>query len=268
MDMLSHFVRFIFWATAGLVLFCMPASAASCEGLASLELPDGKITSASLVAAGEFKPPGGGGPMMGGPGGLAAFKNTPAFCRVTATLTPTADSDIKIEVWMPAENWNGKLIGTGNGVWAGSINYSALAKPLARGYATAATDTGHVGSGMDANFAVGHREKLVDFGYRAIHEMTVKAKTIIAAYYGQKERLSLWVSCSTGGRQGLMEAYRYPGDYDGISSMNPANPMTGLMIGSLWSSYAVLRMMPTGSAGTKSWSPTMHSSAGATKRTG
>ena len=145
--MLSQFVRFIFMATAGLALFCMPASAASCEGLASLELQGGKITSASLVAAGEFMPPGGGGPMMGGPGGPAAFKNTPAFCRVTATLTPTADSDIKIEVWMPAENWNGKLVGTGNGVWAGSIGYSALAEPLARGYATVATDTGHVGRG-------------------------------------------------------------------------------------------------------------------------
>jgi feruloyl esterase len=239
--MLSQFVRFIFMATAGLALFCMSASAASCEGLASLELPDGKITSASLVAAGEFMPPGGGGPMMGGPGGPAAFKNTPAFCRVTATLTPTADSDIKIEVWMPAENWNGKLIGTGNGVWAGSVNYSALAEPLAKGYATAATDTGHVGSGMDAKFAVGHREKLVDFGYRAIHEMTVKAKTILAAYYGQKEKLSLWVSCSTGGRQGLMEGYRYPDDYDGISSMAPANPMVGLMIGSLWTGYATAR---------------------------
>ena len=92
---------------------------------------------------------------MGGPGGGAVFKSAPAFCRVTATLTPTPDSDIKIEVWMPAESWNGKLLGTGNGVWPGSIGYSALAEPLARGYATVATDTGHVGSGMDAKFAVG-----------------------------------------------------------------------------------------------------------------
>jgi hypothetical protein len=94
---------------------------------------------------------------------------------------------------------------------------------------------------MDAGFAVGHREKLIDFGYRAVHEMTVKAKTILTAYYGKKERLSLWVSCSTGGRQGLMEAYRYPEDYDGISSMAPANPMVGLMIGSLWTGYAAMK---------------------------
>jgi feruloyl esterase len=235
-------IRTITTAVICLVSFALPAAAAAasstCEGLASLGLPDGKITSASLVAAGQFTPPAGGMPMMGGP---AVFKNAPSFCRVTATLAPTPDSDIKIEVWMPAENWNGKLVGIGNGVWAGTINYSALAEPLSRGYATVATDTGHVGSGMDAGFAVGHREKLIDFGYRAIHEMTVKAKTILAAYYGKKESLSLWVSCSTGGRQGLMEAYRYPEDYDGISSMAPANPMVGLMIGSLWTGYAAMK---------------------------
>jgi feruloyl esterase len=235
-------IRTITTAVICLVSFALPAAAAAapatCEGLASLGLPDGKITSASLVAAGQFTPPAGGMFMMGGP---AVFKNAPSFCRVTATLAPTPDSDIKIEVWMPAENWNGKLVGIGNGVWAGTINYSALAEPLSRGYATVATDTGHVGSGMDAGFAVGHREKLIDFGYRAIHEMTVKAKTILAAYYGKKESLSLWVSCSTGGRQGLMEAYRYPEDYDGISSMAPANPMVGLMIGSLWTGYAAMK---------------------------
>jgi feruloyl esterase len=234
--MLNKLVRFILIAIMSLIIFVVPVAAASCESIASLALPDGKITSATLVAAGEFKPPM-GGPMMGGPGGLAVFKTAPAFCRVTATLTPTPDSDIKIEVWMPAENWNGKLVGIGNGVWAGSISYSALAEPLAKGYATVATDTGHVGSGMDAKFAVGHKEKLIDNGYRAVHEMTVKAKAFIGAYYGRKEQRSLWVSCSTGGRQGLMEAYRYPKDYDGVSSMAPANPWSRLMIGSLWTGY-------------------------------
>jgi len=238
--MLNKHIRIISTAVVSILFLALPAVAApaTCESLASLELPDGKITSASLVAAGQFTPPAGGMPMMAGP---AVFKNAPAFCRVTATLTPTTDSDIKIEVWMPAQNWNSKLVGIGNGVWAGSINYFALAEPLSRGYATVATDTGHVGTGMDARFAVGHREKLIDFGYRAVHEMTVKAKTILAAYYGKKEHLSLWVSCSTGGRQGLMEAYRYPEDYDGISSMAPANPMVGLMIGSLWTGYAAMK---------------------------
>jgi len=239
--MFQNFTRFIAITAIGFILFAAPmVEAATCESVASLALPDGTITSATLVAPGEFTPPMGGG-MMGGPGGQTVFKAVPEFCRVTATLTPTSDSDIKIEVWMPAENWNGKLVGIGNGVWAGSISYSALAEPLARGYATVATDTGHVGSGMDAKFAIDHREKLVDFGHRAIHEMTVKAKAMIAAFYGKSEQRSLWLSCSTGGRQGLMEAYRYPGDYDGISSMAPANPMVGLMIGSLWSGYATAK---------------------------
>ncbi len=235
-------IRIISTAVISLLFLALPVAAApaTCDSLASLTLPDGKITSASLVEAGQFTPPA-GGLMMGGPGGLAVFKNAPAFCRVTATLTPTTDSDIKIEVWMPSEKWNGKLVGIGNGVWAGSIMHSALAEPLSRGYATVATDTGHVGSGMDARFAVNHREKLIDFGYRAVHEMTLKAKAILEAYYGRKEHLSLWVSCSTGGRQGLMEAYRYPEDYDGISSMAPANPMVGLMIGSLWTGYAAMK---------------------------
>jgi feruloyl esterase len=236
-DMLNNSARLILITAISLIILGAPVAAASCESVASLALPDGKITSATLVAAGAFTPPMGGGPLMGGPGGMAVFKAAPAFCRVTATLTPTADSDIKIEVWMPAENWNGKLVGIGNGVWAGSISYSALAEPLAKGYATVATDTGHVGNGMDAKFAVGHKEKLIDNGYRAVHEMTVKAKAFIAAYYGRKEQRSLWVSCSTGGRQGLMEAYRYPQDYDGVSSMAPANPWSRLMIGSLWSGY-------------------------------
>ena len=116
-----------------------------------------------------------------------------------------------------------------------------MAKPLARGYAVVATDTGHAGTGLDAGFAVGHPEKLTDFRYRAVHEMTVKAKALIAAFYGKGPRLSLWTSCSTGGRQGLMEAFRYPDDYNGISAMAPANPMTGLMIDSIWTGYAALK---------------------------
>ena len=239
--MLNKLKRVLVITTVALVISALPALAANtCENLASLKIKDGKITSASIVEAGQFKPQG-GGMMMGGPGGLVVFQNAPAFCRVQATLTPTDDSDIKVEIWMPKDNWNGKLVGIGNGVWAGSISYSALAEPLAKGYATVATDTGHVGSGMDAKWAIGHREKLVDFGHRAVHEMTVKAKELLKAYYDKKEDTSLWVSCSTGGRQGLMAAYRYPDDFDGISSMAPANPMVDLMIGSLWTGYVAMK---------------------------
>ena len=217
-----------------------PAFAASCTELASLTLPDTKITNAELVPAGAFEPPPS---PFGRPPGVApaSFKSMPAFCRIRATLTPTTDSDIKIEVWMPAKNWNGKLDGIGNGVWAGSISYTQMVAPLSQGYAVTATDTGHVGTGLDVGFAVGHPEKLIDFGYRAVHDMTVKAKALIKAFYGKQARRSLWTSCSTGGRQGLMEAYRYPNDYDGISAMAPANPMTDLMTQSLWTGYAAMK---------------------------
>ncbi len=240
--MLDRFMRVLLIAAIAMVMLVRPAAAATCESVASTLLQDGKITSATLVAAGAFTPPPGSmGPPMGGPGVLAAYKNMPAFCRVTATLTPTPDSDIKIEVWMPAANWNGKLVGIGNGIWAGTIGYFSMAEPVTRGYAVVATDTGHVGNGLDALWAIDHRQKLIDFAYRAVHEMTVKAKLILAEYYGRKEQTSLWVSCSTGGRQGLMEAYRYPEDYNGISAMAPANPMVNLMIGSVWTGYAAMK---------------------------
>ncbi|MGH8149975.1 MAG: tannase/feruloyl esterase family alpha/beta hydrolase [Steroidobacteraceae bacterium] len=217
-----------------------PAFAENCARLAALALPYTTITSAKLVPAGAFTlPPSPFGPP---PGVMrATFKAMPAFCRVRATVKPTTDSDIKVEVWLPETGWNGNLDGIGNGVWAGSISYFEMVAPLAHGYAVVATDTGHVGNGLDGGFAVGHPQKLIDFGYRAVHEMTVKAKALIAAYYDRGPRFSLWTSCSTGGRQGLMEAYRYPRDYNGISAMAPANPMTDLMVQSIWTGYAALK---------------------------
>lgn len=193
-----------------------PAAAKDCSEMAGLALDGGKVTGATLVAPGTFQPPAGFGP----PPGIAntSYKALPAFCRLQATLTPTSDSDIKVEVWLPASGWNGKLVGIGNGVWAGSISYSEMAVTLAQGYAVVATDTGHAGAGLTAEWAVGHPEKLVDFGYRAIHLMTVTAKEAIRDFYGRAASYSLWNSCSTGGRQGLMAAARYPEDFDAISS--------------------------------------------------
>jgi hypothetical protein len=211
--------------------------AAECDQLAGLQLQNTTLTQSQVVAAGAFTPPAGGGP--GFPG--ANYSGLPSFCRVAGTLKPTSDSDIRFEVWMPVENWNGKYVGVGNGVWAGSISYFEMVAPLSRGYATAATDDGHQGNPLDAGFAAGHPEKLVDFGHRAVHEVTVAAKAIISAYYDKAASRSLFASCSTGGRQGLMEAYRYPRDFDGISSTAPANPMVDLMISSLWTGYAALK---------------------------
>jgi Tannase and feruloyl esterase len=195
-------------------------NAAACESLSSVALPNTSITVAQMVPAGEFTQPG------TGPAAVQQFSRLPAFCRVAATLRPSPDSDIKIEVWLPAPAWNGRFLAVGNGGWAGSISYGALASALQEGYATASTDTGHTGG--TGSFAIGHREKVVDFAYRAVHEMAVKSKAIIAAFYDRAPRLSYWTGCSTGGRQGLMEAQRYPEDFDGIIAGAPANNQTQL----------------------------------------
>src|SRR5262245_31437963 len=186
------------------------AAGASCESLAALSLTNGKVTSAATVAAGAFSPPGGAGR------GTASqqYASLPSFCRVTATLTPSSDSDIKIEVWLPVSGWNGKFQAGGNGGWAGTISYAALATAVKSGYASASTDTGHSTPG--ASFATSHPEKLADYSYRAVHEMTVQAKAVISSFYGGAPRLSMWNGCSTGGRQGVIEASRYPTDYNAI----------------------------------------------------
>jgi hypothetical protein len=226
-------------ASGSAAINAAPANAAtSCAALAQqLHLPNLTITLADEVPAGGLKLPGGGG--AGGP--PANYSMLPAFCRVAGTIRPTADSDIRMEVWMPLAGWNGKYVGGGNGVWAGSIAYGDMVTPLARGYATAASDVGHQGSPFDGTYLVGHPEKLIDFGYRATHETAVAAKAIINAFYGNAPKRSLYVSCSTGGRIGLMEAHRYPDDYDGISATAPANPMVPLMVMSLWSGNATMK---------------------------
>jgi len=166
------------------------------------------------------------------------YKTLPAFCRVAATIKPTDDSDIKIEVWMPVSGWNGKFLAVGNGGWAGSISYAAMSDALRRGYSTTSTDTGHVGG--SGSFVLGHAEKYIDFAWRSEHEMTLKAKTIIRAFYGKGPRLSYWNGCSTGGRQGLMEAQRFPTDYDGIIAAASANPRTHLAAWQLSMAQAVM----------------------------
>ena len=210
---------------------CVPSAGAgaSCESLGTLSLPEAKITSAQSVAAGDFTPPSAAEPIH----------NLRAFCRVAATLTPSKDSDIKIEVWMPASGWNGKFQAVGNGGWSGAINYGALASAVSRGYASASTDTGH--SGGSAEFAFGHSEKLIDFAYRSEHETTVKAKAIIAAFYGSGPKLSYWNGCSSGGKQGLKEAQKYPEDYDGIIAGAPANNWVALLSSDMMNSVAMLK---------------------------
>ena len=203
----------------------IPAVAATCESMASLSLPDTTITMAQSVPAGGFSVPGGNAQAN------AAFQNLPAFCRVAATLKPNSDSDIRMEVWLPASGWNSKFQGVGNGGWAGSISYGALGQALRRGYAASSTDTGHQSDVSSASFALGHLEKVVDYAYRSEHEMTVKAKAIIQAFYGDVPQYSYWNGCSGGGKQGLAEAQRYAADYDGIIAGASAYDMVPLHAG-------------------------------------
>jgi feruloyl esterase len=239
--------------TSCVIFAFAPAMAATCDEMARFQMPDAKITSAQLVAAGSFVAPAppadptakGKGKGKGGDAKAKAkgapvnpYANLPEFCRVMATLTPSSDSDIKVEIWLPTNaNWNGKYQAVGNGGWAGVISYTAMATALGRGYATSSTDTGHVGG--RGIFSLDHPEKLTDYAYRSEHEMAVKGKAVIQQFYGSPARLSYWVGCSTGGKQGLTEAQRYPEDFDGIIAGAPANYMIHLHAWSIWVSQAV-----------------------------
>jgi feruloyl esterase len=205
-----------------------PATAGSCESLASMTLSGGAITMAQPIAAGALTIPVGRG------GG--SISNLPAFCRVAATLKPSADSEIKMELWLPASGWNGKFEANGNAGWTGSISQGTLAAGLTRGYAASMSDLGHEGG--SASFALGHPEKLLDYGYRAAHEMTVASKAIIAAYYAQPLKESYWNGCSAGGRSALIEAQRYPADFDGIIAGSPGLDWTGRAIQAVWIAQA------------------------------
>ena len=185
------------------------------------------ITAAVPVDAGTFRAPGAAA--------TAAAMNTPAFCRVAATLAPTPESHIRIEVWLPpAAAWNGKFLGTGNGGAGGVISYPALAAGLQKGYATTNTDMGTSTTGLDFSFGVGHREMVVDWGYRATHLMTVVAKQIAKTYYTRDPQQSYFMGCSTGGHQAITEARRYPDDYNGIVAGDPANNRVRLHMNGYW----------------------------------
>ena len=215
-----------FAAAAAAVLVGPRAMAASCESLTGLALPHATVTLAQSVPAGSFTAPGG-----------QVFPNLPAFCRVAVVSTPSPDSHINLEVWMPASTWNGRYQQEGNGGFAGAIPYGSLAPALSAGYATAGTDDGHVGG--TATFAPGHHQQVIDFGFRALKETTDCAKAVIAAFYGRNPARSYFVGCSDGGREALMEAQRFPEDFDGISAGAPANDWTHLFTGFVWNQQAL-----------------------------
>src|SRR6202521_65751 len=212
------------WTTAG-VAGAQPA--VSCESLANLKLNNTNITSAQSIPAGNFTPLG-----------TDPIQSLPAFCRVEGVIKPTTNSDIRFEVWMPGSGWNGRFRGVGNGGFGGSINYDDMAPDVRNGYATASTDAGHHADDLDTSWAFGHPEKVADLGYRAVHEMTVSAKAIISAFYSQAPQWSFFEGCSNGGREALIEAQRFPEDYQGILAGAPPIPTTPMLAAALYNTRA------------------------------
>ncbi len=205
------------------------ASAADCAALAGRTFDNGtSILDASLITSGSV-------PISD----TAVARNLPPFCRVQGVSRPSTDSDIRFEVWLPQPSaWNRRFMSTGEGGFAGQLNYqrngndAAMDEQLRRGYATASTDTGH--RSADSWWAIGHPEKAADYLYRAKHVTTVAAKAIVAAYYGQPPTHSYFNSCSNGGRQGLIEAQRYPDDFDGLIIGAPWNFQSHSNAGFVW----------------------------------
>jgi feruloyl esterase len=207
--------------------------AVACAALADQRLPGTTISAAQAITSGSFTPPGSTNEMT----------NLPPFCRVAGVIKPTSESQIRFEVWMPLQNWNGRFSGVGNGGWAGNISYGALAEQVRRSYASTSTNTGHEAApGVNAaRFAFEHPEQLIDFAYRAHHETALKAKALVREFYGKPHERAYWIGCSSGGYEGLMEAQRFPADYDGIVAGAPANNWTRLMGGDLHGTLAVLK---------------------------
>ncbi len=194
------------------------ARADTCSSLRSLALENTVITTAEQVDTDTLAPPYG-----------SSLASLPVFCRIAGVIRPTRDSEIHFEVWMPASGWNGRFLGVGNGGFAGTINYEQMGSSLRHGFATASTDTGHQAGAEDASWAFHHPQKITDYGYRALHLTTLRAKEILAAFYSRPAEHAYFDSCSNGGREALMEAQRFPEDYDGILAGAPANSWTRML---------------------------------------
>jgi Tannase and feruloyl esterase len=214
-----------FIVSAGVAMFvAAPVSAApDCAALKNVKLADTSITSSETVTSGSFTPPG---------ERSRPLENLPAFCAVRGVIKPTPTSAIRFEAWLPQSNWNGKLQVVGNGGLAGTISYPAMASALRDGFATASTDTGHTAT--ESPTWLEDRERLIDYSYRGLHLTTVDAKELTQAFYTQPAKYAYYTGCSTGGKQGLMEAQRFPADFDGILAGDAANFWTHQMAGEVW----------------------------------
>jgi feruloyl esterase len=199
-----------------------PDPAQACASLLTLQLPNTTIDSAAVDPGDD---------------------TTPASCRVQASVThPLQGDDVNVWIWLPTTGWNGRFQGVGGGGFQGG-DPEDLAEPLRDGYAAGATDTGH--DGGDGTFVLNEDrtinwQRVKDFGYLGIHEMTVVGKALVGAFYGDAPRYSYFNGCSTGGRQGVMEAQRYPADYDGIVAGAPVINWSRIQIAQFWGQLLML----------------------------
>lgn len=207
-------------------------AAVTCGDIKSLAIGSTHVDVAEASPAGDYRTPD----------GAVTIKEMPAFCRVHGTVTPVPGSKIGFELWLPEVGWNGKLQMFGNGGYSSKISYGNLGEQLKRGYAALGTDTGHRGD--DPSFATGYPEAIVDWGHRAVHASVVSAKPVVSAFYGRPARKSYFAGCSTGGHQALIEAQRYPDDFDGIIAGDPGHNRTHLNAGFLWQFVANHRKAP------------------------
>ncbi len=229
-------MRRIAWVAVVAMAPAMAWGQQECAKLAELKLPQVKIASAELIPAAVDKTP----TLLGQPQEL----KLPAYCKVKAEANPTADSAIKFELWMPvAADWNGEFLQQGNGGLGGSINVAMMPQPLSHNFAVAATDDGHTGMGTDGSWALGHPEKVIDFGYRAVHETSVHSQEIIKAFYGKAQKYAYFNGCSEGGREAMMEAQKFPEDFNGIIAGSAANAWMELMAAFAWNAQALMKDM-------------------------
>lgn len=200
------------------------ASPKACDtaALAAVQLQGASVKSAAEVPAGSYTPPG----------TTRALDNLPAFCRIQASATPTSDSLINFELWVPQGTaWNGKLVTTGNGGYSPALNYGDMAYAMRQGYAVAGGDTGHQSADPNEMFwGVGDPEKIADWGTRSIHAITVPTKTLVAELRAQPAKRAYYYGCSTGGHQGYAQMQRYPEDFDGVIAGAPGNNRTRLNV--------------------------------------
>jgi hypothetical protein len=198
---------------------------ATCARLKSVPLRHAQVISADRIPQGTFHAPDGHSYVV------------PEFCRIRGVASPSSDSQISFEVWLPAAHWNGRYYQHGEGGGGGIVDYGALASFVRQGAVGAATDDGQKRpNDYNSSWALHHPEKIIDKYYRGLKTTTDHAKTLLESYFGKAARRSYFEGCSGGGGYALQAAQRFPDDWDGILVGAPANNVTGYFASTAWNS--------------------------------